>query len=60
MGEKALAVWLPATAFWQKRYYDRNVGGEEFTEKVQYIHRNPVKRNLVANARDWKWSSFRH
>jgi putative transposase len=46
--------------FWQKRYYDRNVGGNEFTEKLKYIHRNPVRRGLVASTVDWKWSSFRH
>jgi putative transposase len=33
-------------AFWQKRYYDRNVRGTEFREKLRYIHRNPVKRGL--------------
>ena len=34
-------------SLWQKRYYDRNVRGKEFTEKLKYIHRNPVKRNLA-------------
>ena len=47
--------------FWQKRYYDRNVRDErEFTKKLRYLHRNPVKRGLVKQAGDWKWSSFRH
>jgi putative transposase len=46
---------------WQKRYYDRNIRDyAEFVEKLQYIHRNPVKRGLVERAEDWKWSSFRH
>ena len=46
---------------WQKRYYDRNVrDASEFTEKLRYIHRNPVKRGLVREPADWKWSSFRH
>jgi len=49
-----------ADHFWQKRYYDRNVRGKEFTEKLKYIHRNPVRRGLVARAEDWKWSSYRH
>ena len=50
-----------AGAFWQKRYYDCNVREErEFREKLRYIHRNPVKRGLVLEAGDWKWSSFRH
>ncbi len=46
---------------WQKRYYDRNIRDyDEFVEKLRYIHRNPVNRELAANAEDWKWSSFRH
>jgi putative transposase len=24
------------------------------------MHRNPVKRGLVKNPEDWKWSSFKH
>ena len=48
-------------AFWQKRYYDRNVrDAEEFDEKLAYIHRNPVQRGLVKEPAGWKWSSFRH
>ena len=48
-------------SFWQKRYYDRNVrDGEEFTVKLRYLHRNPVKRGLVQDPAEWKWSSFRH
>lgn len=50
-----------ATALWQKRYYDRNIRDyAEFIEKLQYLHRNPVKRGLVQRAEDWAWSSFRH
>ena len=47
--------------FWQKRYYDRNTRDyDEFVEKLRYIHRNPVKRGLVEEPGDWKWSSFQH
>jgi len=47
--------------FWQKRYYDRNVRDcREFALKLRYLHRNPVKRGLVKEPTDWKWSSFRH
>ena len=36
------------SSFWQKRYYDRNIRDErEFTEKLRYVHRNPVKRGYV-------------
>ena len=48
-------------SFWQKRYYDRNVrDAREFAVKLRYLHRNPVKRGLVKEPGDWKWSSFRH
>jgi len=45
---------------WQKRFYDFNVWTEEKRiEKLRYMHRNPVKRGLVARPEDWEWSSFR-
>jgi putative transposase len=48
-------------SFWQKRYYDRNVrDAREFSIKLRYLHRNPVKRGLVSEPAAWKWSSFRH
>ena len=48
-------------SFWQARYYDFNVWSErKFLEKLRYIHRNPVHRELVARPEDWMWSSFRH
>jgi putative transposase len=47
--------------FWQERYYDFNVWSErKFREKLRYLHRNPVKRGLVAKPEDWPWSSFSH
>jgi putative transposase len=47
--------------FWQAHYYDFNISThEKFVEKLRYIHRNPVRRGLVAQPQDWKWSSFRH
>ena len=49
------------THFWQKRYYDFNIrGAAQFSEKLKYIHRNPVKRGLCASPEDWPCSSFRH
>ena len=50
-----------AGAFWQKRYYDHNVRTQaSFVDKLHYMHRNPVKRDLVDKPEDWKWSSFQH
>jgi len=47
-------VWLP-------RFYDFNVWSEEKRiEKLRYMHRNPVKRALVAEPDQWAWSSFRY
>lgn len=47
--------------FWQDRYYDSNVHGEQArSEAIRYIHRNPVERGLAAKPEDWPWSSFRH
>ena len=55
-------VLAPKEPFWQTRYYyDRNVRSvREFGIKLRYLHRNPVKRGLVREPGDWKWSSFRH
>ena len=49
-----------AGRIWQKRFYDFNVATpEKRVEKLRYMHRNPVKRGLVAAPEEWKWSSFR-
>ena len=49
------------TPFWQTRYYDRYMRDfDEFSEKLRYIHRNPVKRGLCSSPEFWPWSSFRH
>ena len=48
-----------ATAFWQRRFYDFNVWGEKkLTQKLEYMHRNPVDRGLVNHPKDWPWSSW--
>ena len=45
---------------WQHRFYDFNVCTEKKRiEKLQYLHRNPVKRGLVMSPELWKWSSYR-
>jgi putative transposase len=60
-GSPLLWANLGPHPFWQKRYHDRNVrDAHEFTVKLRYLHRNPVKRGLVKDPGDWKWSSFRH
>jgi putative transposase len=45
---------------WQRRYYDFNVySDEKVTEKLVYMHRNPVERGLVSLPELWLWSSYR-
>ena len=42
------------------RGYDRNIFTERgLHEKLDYCHKNPITRGLVAGAADWKWSSYR-
>lgn len=44
--------------FRERRCYDHNCGTPETVrEKIQYCHNNPVKRGLVSDASEWKWSS---
>ena len=48
-----------AKAFWQRRFYDFNIWGEKkLKQKLEYMHRNPVDRELVKHPRDWPWSSW--
>jgi len=45
-------------AFWQPRCYDHNCRtSEAVVEKINYCHNNPVKRGLVSEAAQWRWSS---
>lgn len=45
---------------WTPRYYPFNVySGAKFQEKLEYMHVNPVKKQLVSKACDWPWSSAR-
>jgi putative transposase len=44
---------------WQARFFDRALRTvDEYNEKVEYIHRNPVRAGLVSRPQDWRWSSF--
>jgi putative transposase len=47
--------------FWQRGGgYDRNICSvDELYEKINYMHKNPVRRGLVNHPGDWYWSSYR-
>jgi putative transposase len=45
---------------WQSRFYDFNVwSGRKRIEKMRYMHENPVRRGLIDEPNEWRWSSFR-
>jgi putative transposase len=47
-------------AFWQARCYDHNCRtSETVKEKIEYCHKNPMVRGLVAEPGDWPWSSYK-
>jgi len=51
---------LEKSQVWHRRFYDYNARTEQKrVEKLRYMHRNPVKRGLVAEPDQWAWSSYR-
>lgn len=46
--------------FWQPKYHSFSIYERyKLEEKLDYIHRNPVRSGLVGKAVDWPWSSAR-
>jgi putative transposase len=46
---------------WQRSYFDficRKT--RDFSNKLEYIHQNPVTAGLVRRPDEWAWSSYRH
>jgi len=62
--EQQPSLWVEAVEeghIWQRRFYDFEIwSAEKRIEKLKYMHRNPVKRGLVLQPEQWKWSSYRH
>ena len=45
--------------FWEKRCYDHNCRTTATViEKINYCHNNPVKRGLVSECGNYRWSSY--
>jgi REP element-mobilizing transposase RayT len=41
---------------WQEEFFDHSIrSGEYLNAKMAYVLQNPVKKDLVANARKYKW-----
>jgi len=44
---------------WQRRFWEHTIRDDhDYAAYVDYVHFNPVKHGLVANAADWRYSSF--
>ena len=44
---------------WQHQFWDRFVRhAKEYTDRLVYMHLNPVRRGLVAKPWQWPWSSY--
>jgi len=44
---------------WQHQFWDRFVrNAQEFHERMDYMHLNPVRKGLVRRPEDWPWSSY--
>ena len=43
---------------WQHQFWDRFIrNAQEFHERLEYMHMNPVRKGLVTQPEEWRWSS---
>jgi len=48
-----------AGSIWQRQFWDRFVrDAKEFSERLNYMHLNPVTKGLVREPAQWRWSSY--
>ena len=48
-----------AGELWQGRFFDHALRTvKDYTDTVEYIHLNPVRRGLARRPEEWKWSSY--
>ncbi|OGY45056.1 MAG: hypothetical protein A3J62_01985 [Candidatus Buchananbacteria bacterium RIFCSPHIGHO2_02_FULL_38_8] len=44
---------------WQKSFYDHAIRNkQDFIEKLNYIHNNPLKHNITNDLNQYLWSSY--
>jgi putative transposase len=56
-----LSEFNEADPIWQAGYYSYNIySPKKLTEKLNYIHANPVRLRLVDKPSDWLYSSARY
>ncbi|MGH9453290.1 MAG: REP-associated tyrosine transposase [Terriglobia bacterium] len=48
-------------SLWQHQFWDRFVRhGREFSQRLEYMNMNPVRKGLVAKPDEWRWSRKAH
>jgi REP element-mobilizing transposase RayT len=46
-------------SIWQHQFWDRFVrDSQEFHQRLDYMHFNPVRKGLVKHPDQWRWSSY--
>ncbi|MCM8779717.1 MAG: transposase [Candidatus Omnitrophica bacterium] len=46
---------------WQRKFYDECIiNPVEFVKKLEYMHNNPVKANIVSSPEEYPYSSYNH
>jgi len=54
-------ILRPGIPVWQKSFHDHVIRKEEdFLEKINYIHKNPLKHGVAENLDEYIWSSYRN
>jgi REP element-mobilizing transposase RayT len=49
----------PGGGFWKERPHTIPIySAKVLREKVDYLHRNPLRKNLAENPEDWRHSSY--
>ena len=49
----------PGCPLWERRYDDNRIkSADELRSVLTYIHNNPVRAGIVAQPKDYRWSSF--
>ena len=49
---------LADSTIWERHYRDYRIGDDdEYAALIDYVHSNPVRHGLCAQAADWPWSS---
>jgi len=56
-----LSQGIIETKLWQKGFYDHVIRNKkDLTEKLNYMHKNPLRAGLVKETAFYKYSSFRY